>query len=303
MQNLDFACLESALKEQIGLKSFNLDTLKTLNLYSDESGYNNAASLLADKNDFPGVDTALFGESTSIILRRVISENQSILSELDETLQIFEDSYCYEEIVGARRETVERIPLEAFREAIANAFVHREWDISAHIRVAMYSDRIEITSPGGLPAGISEEEYLSDAISIRRNPILANVLYRLNIIEAFGTGIHKIKAAYAKSVSKPQFSIGDNTICVMLPVIKADLGLAPDQELVYGVLSSARVMASSEIHEHVSFSRSKLNGILKELISLGLAETTGVGRGLKYRRSRISTRLDDNKASGEREAR
>ena len=59
----------------------------------------------------------------------------------------------------------------------------------------MFNDHIEVVSPGGLPTGISEEEYLVDTVSVRRNPILANVFYRLGIIEAFGTGIRRIKNA------------------------------------------------------------------------------------------------------------
>ncbi|WP_431835298.1 ATP-binding protein [Fusicatenibacter saccharivorans] len=50
---------------------------------------------------------------------------------------------------------MEKIPQAAFREAIANALIHRVWDIDSHIRVSMFDDRIEVVSPGGLPAGIT----------------------------------------------------------------------------------------------------------------------------------------------------
>ena len=61
-------------------------------------------------------------------------------------------------IEGIERKTVELIPENAFREAVANSLVHREWDINSHIRIAMFSDRIEVTSPSGLPRGITKEE-------------------------------------------------------------------------------------------------------------------------------------------------
>ena len=57
----------------------------------------------------------------------------------------------------------------------------------------MYEDRIEINSPGGLPEGIPTDEYLYGNISVLRNPIIAGVFYRLDIIEKFGTGITRIK--------------------------------------------------------------------------------------------------------------
>ena len=56
----------------------------------------------------------------------------------------------------------------------------------------MYENRIEISSPGGLPSELSEEEYLNGQISILRNPIIGNVFFRLKYIEKFGTGILRI---------------------------------------------------------------------------------------------------------------
>ena len=96
---------------------------------------------------------------------------------------MFRKYYQYEKIEGAERKCIDKIPEKAFREAIANALIHRMWDIPASIKVSMYADRIEISSPGGLPAGISEEEYLNGQISILRNPIIGNVFFRLKYIE------------------------------------------------------------------------------------------------------------------------
>ena len=60
---------------------------------------------------------------------------------------------------------MEKIPEAAFREAIANALIHRVWDIDSHIRFLCF-DRIEVVSPGGLPAGITAREYLSGKLSV-----------------------------------------------------------------------------------------------------------------------------------------
>ena len=55
---------------------------------------------------------------------------------------------------------MEKILEAAFREAIANALIHRVWDVDSHIRVSIFDDRIEVISPGGLPSGIIAEEHL-----------------------------------------------------------------------------------------------------------------------------------------------
>src|SRR5574344_89148 len=70
-QQLSFEVLEEKMKKILGIKDFDKDVLKTLNLYSDQEGYNNAAAILADKNQFPGIDIARFGENISIILKTV----------------------------------------------------------------------------------------------------------------------------------------------------------------------------------------------------------------------------------------
>ncbi len=87
----------------------------------------------------------------------------------------------------------------------------------------MYEDKIEINSPGGIPAGISKDEYLYGNISVLRNPIIAGVFNRLNIIEKFGTGIARINKVYTQSISKPGFEISENRIRIILPVTKINL--------------------------------------------------------------------------------
>lgn len=284
MQSLTFCKLESEIKQKVGVKTFDEDTLRTLGLYSTESGYNNAAALLADSNEFPGIDMALFGESISIIRRRETSQKKSVLIEYEDALKLFRESFRYEQVSGAIRKTVYRIPEEAFREAIANAIAHRAWDVNAQIRVAMFENRIEVTSPGGLPAGLSEREYLEDMISVRRNPVLAEVLFRLGVIEAFGTGIRRIKDTYETSMTKPQFRITQNTVTVILPVLKDELGLTRDQQQVFDLLSSAYALSMGELSAHVEFGRSKLTKIVKDLIAQGVVKSEGTGRGTKYRR-------------------
>ena len=85
------------------------------------------------------------------------------------------------------------------------------------LTVAMFTDRIEITSPGGLPSDITEDEFLHSQISVLRNPRLGNVFYRLRYIERFGTGILRICHAYEKSYRKPEFYVFENSIKIMLP--------------------------------------------------------------------------------------
>lgn len=280
-QDLSFGILEEKLKAELGLHTVNLDTLKTLELYADSQGYNRAAELLADSNGFSGVDMARFGENISIIRDRECYEHTSILKLYDKALAMYRKYYQYEEIKGSRREQVELIPESSFREAVANAIVHRTWDLKAHINVAMFPDRIEITSPGGLPKGLAKEEYLRGGISILRNRIIGSVFYRLHLIERFGTGIRRINEAYIDSQVRPVFEVTENTIKTVLPVMKAVNSLLPDEERIFRLLKG-REMASSSLVEAAGFGKSKTIGILKKLVEGSYVKRLGKGRGTRY---------------------
>uniref|UniRef100_UPI003FF0EC97 ATP-binding protein n=1 Tax=Roseburia sp. TaxID=2049040 RepID=UPI003FF0EC97 len=281
-QELTFEILHQKLKESIQIETFNRDTLKTLNLYDNEHGYNNAAGLLADRNHFPGIDIVKFGENISIIQKRATFENISILDVYDKTIKVFRDYYQYEVIQGAERKNIEKIPEAAFREAIANALIHRVWDVESQIRVLMFDDRIEIISPGGLPSGITEEEYLSGKISVLRNRNLANVFYRLGFVEIFGTGITRIKQLYEAGLRKPDFEVSENTIKIMLPVFEENLNLTEDERAVYKILSKTMLKPISEIAPYVSYGKSKTTQLLKDMSQKGVIAVEGRGRGTKY---------------------
>lgn len=282
-QELSFEILQSNLKEKIQIETFNKDTLKTLNLYDDANGFNNAAGLLADKNHFPGIDIVKFGENISIIQKRITFENTSVLGIYEKALSVFRDYYQYEVIQGADRKMVEKIPEAAFREAIANALIHRVWDIDSQIRVSMFDDRIEVVSPGVLPSGITEDEYLSGKLSVLRNRNLANVFYRLGFVEIFGTGITRIKQIYSEASVKPSFEVSENAIQIVLPIYEENANLTEDEKVVYKLLSKNMLKSMSEIAPYISFGKSKTTKLLKDMEQKGVITIEGKGKGTKYR--------------------
>ena len=281
-QDLEFKVLKKELEEKLSLKNFSKDVLKTLNLYDDKNGYNNAAELLADKNTFSGVDIAKFGKSIDEILDRNLFVNISIILQYQKTLEAFNRYYKYEQILGSERIEKELIPEKAFREVIANALIHRTWDVNSNIRISMYEDKIEVSSPGGLPSGISEKEYLNGQISQLRNPILANIFFRLKYVEMFGTGIRRINESYKKFAVKPNFEIFENSIKITLPITKTELFLTTDEKIIMDILEKGNILSSSEILEKVEFKKDKLNRILKNLIQKNYIDVIGNGRGTKY---------------------
>ena len=281
-QELSFEILHRKLKETVRIENFDKDTLKTLNLYDDVNGFINAAGLLADKYHFPGIDIVKFGENISIIQKRSTFENISVLEVYEKAIEVFRDYYQYEVIQGADRKKMEKIPEAAFREAIANALIHRVWDVDSQIRVSMFDDRIDIVSPGGLPSGITEEEYLSGKLYVLRNRNLANVFYRLGFVEIFGTGITRIKQLYAEALIKPDFEVSENAIKIVLPIFEKNADLTEDEIVVYKLLSKTMLKPISEVAPYVPFGKSKTTKLLKEMCQKGVITVEGKGKGTKY---------------------
>lgn len=280
-QDLRFTILEEKLKSVLHLETVSLDTLKTLELYKEGQGYTVAGELLADQNGFKGIDAVRFGDTINILLDRETYEHESILKQYDQALNMYRKYYQYEEIQGSIRKTVLLIPEEAYREAIANALVHRTWDVDSHTNVAMFPDRIEITSPGGLPRGVSEEEYERGGISLLRNRVIGSIFFRLHLIERFGTGIRRIKETYRNSDKKPIFAISENAIRITLPVLQAHNGLDADANKVYMAIKG-KTVSSSDVVEATGFGKTKVIDILKKLVAQGFILTTGNGRGTRY---------------------
>lgn len=95
-------------------------------------------------------------------------------------------------IEALQRENIPEYPMKALREAITNAVMHRDWFIDgANVFVELYTDRIEVVSPGGLPKGMT----LADLgrKSVRRNALIADLLHRIHFIEKAGTGVKRIR--------------------------------------------------------------------------------------------------------------
>lgn len=281
-KELIFNTMERKFANILGIKKITKDILRTLDLFNDKGKFNNAAGLMADNNNFPGIDIVRFGKNINEIMERKTIDNQSLLQQYDKAVAAYERYYTYEKIEGAKRTPKEMIPKEAFREAVANALVHRAWDVKPQIQIGMYPDHIEITSPGGLPNGITAEEYLRGNISNLRNPLIGNIFFRLRIIEMFGTGIKRIKYAYEASASQPDFNVQENSITIKLPLITKQLEMTTDERKIYVDLSGGRVLASSEIASRHNMTKNKALRIISELVRKEYVKTVGQGRGTRY---------------------
>lgn len=280
--DLQFRLLEEKLQHTLQIAHLTNDILKILGFFTKKEVFNNAAAIFADQNHFSGIDIARFGKSISEIMERKMVQQESILKQYDTAVEFYRRYYQYEEISGVERKLIQLIPEDAFREAVANALIHRDWGIRAHVRVAMHTEGIEITSPGGLPAGISTEEYLHGTISNLRNPILGNVFFRMRYIEMFGTGIRRIQQAYADSKAKPVFNVTEKAICVFLPLLQEKYEATADETKILDILQETGALSSSVLAKKTGYSKAKTLRLLNKLLDKHYVKSSGNGRGRKY---------------------
>lgn len=114
-----------------------------------------------------------------------------------------------------RRESYE-LPAEAIREMIINAHCHRNLLDESCIQVAVYDDRLEVTSPGGLYNGLTYEEVMSGHSKIR-NKVIANVFSQMGLVESWGSGIRRIlNAASEYKLPVPKIEVFDDMFRVNL---------------------------------------------------------------------------------------
>ena len=108
-------------------------------------------------------------------------------------------------IEGLYREDYYEIPRTAIREAIVNAVVHRDLQASSRVQVALYDDRLEVTSPGTLYGGLTLDDALRGTTRLR-NPRIANALMQMDLFENWGTGLRRIREACAEAgLPEPEF--------------------------------------------------------------------------------------------------
>ena len=130
---------------------------------------------------------------------------------------------------SVNREERPELPLDAIREAVVNAVAHRNYRSTANVQVCLFHDRLEVVSPGGLPAGITEAEL--GIKSVPRNPLLFGLLHRMEAVEQIGSGIRRIRGLCREwEVPAPVIDVSENWVTVTFP--RVGVGVAPSRDQV-----------------------------------------------------------------------
>ncbi|MCD6214443.1 MAG: transcriptional regulator, partial [Candidatus Desulfofervidus sp.] len=184
---------------------------------------NNAGMLLFGKNpqkyfDHARVRVVRLKDNITIIGDRWIEGN--LFNQYRETEEAIKNFINVRyEIKGFEREDIWDYPLEAIREAIANAILHRDYLRAINVQIKVYDDRIWFYNVGGLPEDWDTEKLLSSHASMPRNPTIFNIFYLAGIVESVGSGIERMTNAL-KEAGLPELKIEANHVDFTLLFLK-----------------------------------------------------------------------------------
>ena len=191
----------------------------------------------------------------------------------------------------ARRREVWEYPLEALREAVVNALVHRDYMALGNIEIRVYDDQVIISNPGSLPEGMTLEELKKPLhASVQRNPLLAQTFYYAGLVERWGTGTARlIHACLQHGLPEPAFEVSPQrfTILFRKDVFAEDhlrkMGLTARQIQLFKYASESGSIDNATARQLTGVSESTALRDLRGMEEQGLLQRTGpTGRETRY---------------------
>lgn len=199
---------------------------------------------------------------------------------------------------GLFRISVPAYDRRAVREAVVNAFSHRDYTQLGRVLVQIDEDGLTVSNPGGFIEGVTVQNILS-AEPYGRNPVLADALKRIGLAERSGRGVDRIyEGSLRYGRDAPDYS--ETTSSVVRLFIPSG---APDEQLIsliteeqrrtgepiplnalfaLNVLKRGRRMSLAEIVQNINIPEAKIRSTLERLIEAGIIEAVGSGRGRVY---------------------
>lgn len=298
MRSINQALTFEATKKEFEKRNvvFGQPQMQTLKIVSADGIYTNLGLLLSEQC-LHTIKAAVFEGINQNVFKDRREFSGSLMQQLN-------DVYDYIDFHNQTHATFRKLlridtrdyPEVAVREALLNTLVHRDYSFRASTLISIYDDRIEFVSIGGLLPGLELDDLMM-GVSVCRNPHLANVFYRLQLIEAYGTGMKKIMGAYANALVQPKIKTTNNAFKIILPNVNftpkaaevhkdfekaADLALDSNEEKVLQFLREHLMITRKETQTLLEISQSTAGRILKAMVDSGRIKQIGGSRTTRY---------------------
>lgn len=294
------------LKKEFNKIHKDFDPKNLSGFLNKDKKYSNTALLLSEENLYTST-VAIFGSEKT--LGSLIDSRRfkgSIFEQIDKILEYIDlNNHNRTEITGdPQRKERRDFPPVAIREGLINAFAHRSYIDMGVVQVKIYSDRIEILSPGPLPGGLT----VKDVLAGRNYPRNHNVVYALRFlkyVEDLGTGIDRIEVSYeaGETNKQPKLEAGENFVKLVLPnqnYITAPSNInvvstndsnsievvVDDDGKIIDFLKEHQTIRRKDVENIFSIKGSQANQKLKKLVDKKVLKKIGSGPKTSYRLNR-----------------
>ena len=279
-QDLTFSQLKIYYEE----KGFiiNNNFLKQLDLYTDDGKYNYNAYLLADNNTisirfgkYGGTNAVNLIENEDFGNCSIVKATKSILNKLEIENKI------YTKIEYPERKEIKMYDYVAVREAVVNAIVHNDWSNEYAPKFEMFSDRLVISSNGGIQDSTTKEEFL-EGFSLPRNKELMKVFNDLDLVEQMGTGIIRILQSYNKNAFeffpnfiRVTFPFNENKFNTSKKELNNNNNLSEIQNSIIQLMLDSPMITQETLARLLDVNIRTIQRNIKSLIDMKLIERTG----------------------------
>lgn len=298
MRSINQALTFEATKKEFEKRNvvFGQPQMQTLKIVSADGIYTNLGLLLSEQCPHT-IKAAVFEGINQNVFKDRREFSGSLMQQLNEVYDYIDfHNQTHAKFRKLLRIDTRDYPEVAVREALLNTLVHRDYSFRASTLISIYDDRIEFVSIGGLLPGLELDDLMM-GVSVCRNPHLANVFYRLQLIEAYGIGMKKIMGAYANALVQPKIKTTNNAFKIILPNVNftpkaaevhkdfekaADLALDSNEEKVLQFLREHLMITRKETQTLLEVSQSTAGRILKAMVDSGQIKQIGGSRTTRY---------------------
>lgn len=292
--------LESAnTAQRIEFKYTNkIDVLNRLGLTQNDI-LTNTAKVMFDKESNLEIQMAIFATEERLTFNDIKREHGTVPQLVDIAEKYIRNNIRWRvQFDGSiQRKEIPEIPLNAIREALVNSFCHKDYTISQNNEVAIFKNRIEIYNPGTFPMGLTPDDFITGSErSIKRNPLLSQILYYSKDVESFGTGIRRIVTACEKSNVRVEFKLLKAGFEVIFYRPKAEefenlkndddkvtIKTDDKKRLIIEYLKINETAKNKDFMDLLDLKSTRVKQILYEMLSEGTIEAIGANRNRAYK--------------------
>lgn len=214
---------------------------------------------------------------------------------LDVERKAIELTYSYEFPNGLYRKEIRHYNPKLLRELLVNAFAHKSYTISNDITIKVFTDRLEIANPGGLPLGISKENILHT--KHRRNPNMIEIMSAYELMEGEGSGYDLIYELNAKEVKLPpeiessynevkvtqRAEIIDAELLPLLDFVMKNYQLTQKSFIAFGIIARERKILSTQLTKQLQLTGDdRLRSYVNKILSDGLIIKSGNKKATQF---------------------